>query len=83
MLLLLLDYFKIEDWEKRWGTSYMQRETHLLSLYGSLQLKLTVVLNQNMEKLLYVISVCLGKAVSGRLVKAIIIFLPLAVWSLC
>lgn len=36
-----------------------------------------------MEKLLDVISVCLGKAVSGRLVKAGIIFLPLAVWSLC
>lgn len=55
----------------------------LLSLYSSLVLKFTVVLNQSMEKLLYVISICFSKAVLGRFVKAVIIFLPLAVWSLC
>lgn len=76
MLLLLLDYFKIEDWEKRWETTYMQRGMHLLSLYSSLQLTLIVVLNQNMEKLLYVFSTCLGKAVSERFVKVVIISLP-------
>lgn len=82
MLLLLLDYFKTEGWEKRWGTTHMQKETHLFPLYSSLLLKFTVVINQSMGKLLYVISICLGKAVLGRCVKAVIIFLPLAVWSL-
>lgn len=48
---------------RRDGELSTQREKHLLSLYRSFLLKFIVVLNQSIKKLLYVISICLGKTV--------------------